>query len=131
MNFKICNTAGWIQHSQHLQVMNKSIRYAQLEHNKSASASAKFTKYHNRSDADNDKSKNKLKSAVPQRRKEHCAIVEFIQMNKLVSEIPARKHDQTSMCNSMKKIANMIKTEKTRSNELAQLHHITRRGRMW
>ena len=31
MIFKIDNAAGWIQHSQCLQVMNESIRCAQLE----------------------------------------------------------------------------------------------------
>ena len=65
MNFKIDNLEGWIQHIQHLQMMNKPIRFFHLECNKIKSEVSRLPKDSNRSSAEKDPSKNKKQSSKP------------------------------------------------------------------
>ena len=101
MNFKIDNLKGCIQHSQHLQMMNKSIRFSHIENNKIKSEVSRLSKHSNRSAPEKDLSKNKKKSSELQRRKEHAIIAEFIYDNELVKEKQNRKCDQSKLCSSM------------------------------
>ena len=85
INFKIDNLEGLIQHSQHLQMINKSIRFSHVEHNKINSEASRLSNHSNRSTSEKNLSK-KNKSSEPQRRKEHVIIAEFISANELVKE---------------------------------------------
>ena len=101
MNFKIDNLEGWIQHSQHLKMMNKSIRFSHVEYNRIQSEVSRLSKHGNRSSSEKDSSKNKKQSSERHRQKENLLIAEFISANELVKEKQKRKYDQEKLYSYM------------------------------
>ena len=84
MNFKNDSLEGWMQHSAHLQLNNKSIRLAMTEYNRVFSEDGRRNKFGDGNENDLDPSKNRKPTAVPRRAQEHIAIAEFFQINKFL-----------------------------------------------
>ena len=112
MNFKNDNLDGWMQHSPHLQLNNKSIRFARSEYTRVYSDAAKSAKFDDRSENDYDGCRNNRRaSAVPKRLQEHLAIAEFCLLNRLAEEVPNRQYNQNSIWNSLGDITTPLTVE--------------------
>ncbi len=111
MNFRNDSLDGWMQHSPHLQLNNKSIRFAQAEYTRVYSDAAKSAKFEDTGENDISGRRNKKATSVPKRIQEHYAVAEFCLINKLTVETPGRKYNQDEIWKSLSEITTKLELE--------------------
>ena len=111
MNFRNDNLDGWMQHSPHLQLNNKSIRFAQAEYTRVYSDAAKSAKFEDTGENDISGRRNKKATSVPKRIQEHYAVAEFCLINKLTIETPGRKYNQDEIWKLLGEITTKLDLE--------------------